>query len=114
MHTLVSHAIGESVCLYCDFKAQQDQTTTNMGAILKQLAGRGGVPDNVRQAFQKEKREVGGRRPLHADLMQMLKITIGSLTQVFICIDGLDECLPRNLPGLLESIRDIVRGFPKS
>ena len=103
------------VCLYCDFKAQQDQTTTNMvGAILKQLAGRGGIPDNIRQAFQKEKREVGGRRPLHADLMQMLKITIASLTQAFICIDGLDECLPRNLLGLLESIRDIVRGFPKT
>jgi len=102
-------------CLYCDFQAQQAQTTANMiGAILKQLIGRGDIPDNVRQAFQKGKREVGGRRPLHADLMQMLKITIASLAQVFICIDGLDECLPRNLPGLLESLRDIVRGFPKT
>ena len=85
-----------------------------MGAILKQLVGRGGIPDNIRQAFQKGKREAGGRKPLHADLIQMLKITIASLAQVFICIDGLDECLPRNIPGLLESLRDLVRGFPKT
>jgi len=100
-------------CFYCDFLAQQDQTTANiMGAILRQLVGRGDIPENVRQAFQDAKREVGGRRPLHADLMQMLNIAIASQGQVFICIDALDECLPRNLPELLESLRDLVRESP--
>jgi len=44
----------------------------------------------------------------------MLKIAIASLPQVFICIDALDECLPKHLPELLESLRDIVRESPKT
>ena len=42
----------------------------------------------------------------------MSRNAIASLSQVFICIDGLDECLPRNLPELFESLRDIVRESP--
>ena len=98
------------VGLYCDFLAQQEQTITNiMGAILKQLVGRGGIPEGLREAFQKAKKEFGGRRPRLADLMGMLKIAIASLPQVFICLDALDECLPKYLPELLVSLRDIVR-----
>ena len=99
-------------CLYCDFLAQQEQTITNMmGAILKQLVGRGDIPNDVRQAFKKGK-EAGGRRPLLADLAKMLKIAIASLPPVFICIDALDEFLPKNLTELLESLRDIVLECP--
>ena len=102
-------------CLYCDYLSQQEQTTTNMmGAVLKQLLGRGEIPKDVRQAFQEGKKEVGGRRLLLADLMRMLRITIASLPQVFICIDALDEFLPKNLPELLESLSDIVRESPKT
>ena len=101
------------VGLYCDFLAQQEQTTTNiMGAILKQLVVRGGIPDDLREAFQKGKREFGGRGPRLTDLMGMLKIAIASLPQVFICLDALDECLPKYLPELLESLRDIVQESP--
>ena len=100
-------------CLYCDFLAQQEQTTTNMiGAILKQLVGRGDIPKDLREAYQEGKREAGGRRLLHADLMRMLTMAIAALPHVFICIDALDECLPKNLPELLESLRDIVRESP--
>ena len=99
--------------LYCDFLAQQEQTTTNMiGAILRHLVGRSGISDDLREAFQEGKREVGGRRPLHLDLMRMLKTAIASLPPVFICIDAVDECLPKNLPELLESLRDIVQESP--
>jgi len=100
-------------CLYCDFLAQQEQTTTNMmGAILKQLVGRGDIPKDIREAFQEAKKEVGGRRPLLADLVRMLRIAIARPAKVFICIDALDECLPKNLPELLESLRDISRECP--
>ena len=101
--------------LYCDFLAQQEGTTTNiMGAILKQLVARGGIPNHVREAFQKGKREFGGRGPRLVDLMGMLKIAIASLPQVFVCLDALDECLPKYIPELLESLRNIVRDSPKT
>jgi len=100
-------------CLYCDFLAQKEQTTPNMmGAILKQLVGRGDIPQDVRQAFQDGKKEVGGRRLLLTDLVRILKIAIASLPQVFICVDALDEFLPKDLPELLESLRDIVPESP--
>ena len=95
--------------LYCDYLTQQEQTVINiMGAIWKQLVGRREIPQDIREAFQE------GRRPLLPDLVRMLRIAIASLPPVFICIDGLDECLPRNLPELLESLRDIVRESPKT
>ena len=103
------------VGLYCDFLSQQEQTITNiMGAILKQLVGGGCIPANLREAFQKGQKEFGGRRLRLADLMGMLKIAIASLPKVFICLDALDECLPKYLPELLESLRNIVREFPKA
>ena len=95
---------------YCDFISQHDQTINNVvGAILKQLVGRGGIPKDLREAFQKAKYEVGGRGPRLVDLMGMLRTTIASLSRVFICIDALDECLPKCLAELFESLRDIVR-----
>jgi len=100
---------------YCDFLSQEEQTINNVvGAILKQLVGRGGVAKGLREAFQKAKREVGGRGPRLADLMGMLRTAIASLPQVFICVDALDECLPRCLPALLECLRDIVRESPST
>ena len=101
--------------LYCDFLSQQEQTTTNiMGAILKQLVGRGGIPDYVRETFQKGQKEFGGRRPRLTDLMRMLKIIVASLPRVFVCIDALDECLSKCLSELLESLGDIVRESPRT
>jgi len=98
---------------YCDFLTQQEQTVTNMiGAILKQVAGRGGIPKDIRKAFLKAKREFGGRGPLLAELMRMLRTAIASVRQAFICIDALDECLQKHRPELLESLRDIVRQSP--
>ena len=57
---------------------------------------------------------MGGRGLRLADLMGMLRIAIASLPQVFICIDALDECLPKYLPELLKSLRDIVRECPRT
>ena len=101
------------VGLYCDFLSQQEQTIANiMGAVLKQLVGRGGIPDYLREEFEKGQKEFGGRGLRLADMIGILKITIASLPQVFICLDALDECLPKYLPELLSSLRDIVRESP--
>jgi len=95
--------------LYCDYLAQQEQTVINiMGAILKQLIGRSEIPKNIRQAFQE------GRRPLLPDLVRMLGIVSATLSQTFICIDALDEFLPKDLPVLLGLLRDILRVSPKT
>ena len=100
---------------YCDFVSQQDQTINNIvGAILKQLVGRGEIAEDIREAFQKAKKEVGGRGPRLVDLVGILRTTVASLPRVFICIDALDECLPKCLPELLESLRDTVRESPST
>jgi len=97
---------------YCDFLAQQEQTVNIMGAMLKQLVGRGGISEDLRKAFQKAKKEFGGRGPRLVDLMGMLRTTIASIPRVFLCVDALDELLPKYLPALLGSLRDIVRESP--
>ena len=116
--TLCDQAKREDIavaCLYYDFLSQQEQTIANMmGAILKQLICRGDIPENVREEFQEGKKEIGGRGVRLADLKQMLRIAIASLPQVFICIDALDECLSKDIPELLESLRDIVRWSPST
>jgi len=99
--------------LYYDFLAQEEQTITNvLGSILKQLVGKGDIPEDIRKEFQKGKRGFGGRGPRHAGLIKMLRTAIASPGQVFICIDALDECLPRHQSDLLKSLRDIVRESP--
>jgi len=65
-----------------------------IGAILVQLVGRSGIPIYLRKAFQESQKEIGGRGLLLAELMRMLRTTISSLRQVFICIDALDDFRP--------------------
>ena len=101
--------------LYCDFLSQQEQTVNNViGAILKQIVGRGEITEDLRKAFHKGKKAFGGRGPRLEDLMGMLRTAIASLPQVFICIDALDECLPKHLLELLELLRDIARESPQT
>jgi len=117
---LCDQAVEENIAvagLYFDYVSRQEQADKQQhhdGAILKQLVGRGGVPKDVREAFQKGKMEFGGRRPRLADLMGMLKIAIVSLPRFFICLDALDECLPKHLPELLKSLGDLIRECPKT
>ena len=99
--------------LYCDSLAQEEQSVANMlGAILKQLFERDGIPEHVRQVLREEKRGFGGRAAQPSDLVEMLKTTTASLPEVFICIDALDECRPGDRRKLLESLRKIVRASP--
>jgi len=101
--------------IYCDFRDQREQTTTNIiGAILKQLLVKGETLEHVQTAFQKAKTEVGGRGLRLPDMVQMLKQAVAILPRVFIFIDALDECLPKHLLGLLVSLKDILRGSPRT
>ena len=99
--------------LYCDHRVQQKQTVTNLvGAMLKQLVCQKDIPKDLRDAFQEGERT--NRGPRLVVLMELLKNAIAALPQVFICIDGLDECLPEHLQELLESLGEIVREYPRT
>ena len=99
--------------LYCDFLAQQEQSTTIMlGAILKQLTNRGAIPEHIQEAFEKAKKEFGGRRLRLPEMVEILKKTIISLQRIFVCIDALDESAPKHRRELLESLQEIVRMSP--
>jgi len=114
--SLCDQAPGKDIAvvgLYCDFLAQQEQSTISMlGAILKQLIIRGGIPEHIREAFQKAKKEFGGRGLRLPDMVEVLKKTITSLDRVFVCIDALDESAPKHRRELLESLKEIVRVSP--
>ena len=83
-----------------------------LGAILMQLLERDEIPQDVRQDFHMGKRGFGGKAHQPSDLVKILKTTMASLPEVFMWIDGLDECPLNNLRELLESLRDIVRASP--
>ena len=110
---LCDQAAGKDIAvvgLYCDFLAQQEQSTTAMlGAILKQLVSRGGIPEHIREVFEKSKKEFGGRGLRLPDMVEVLKKTIISLQRIFVCIDALDELAPKHRRELLESLQEIFR-----
>ena len=114
--SLCDQAEGKDIAvvgLYCDFLAQEEQSTANMlGAMVKQLASRGGIPKHTREAFRKAKKEFGGRGLRLLDMIDILKKAITSLPRMFICIDGLDECTPKHRRDLMESLQEIVRVSP--
>jgi len=83
-----------------------------LGAMLKQLASRGGISELTREAFGKAKKEFGGRGLQLAEMLDILKKTIASLPRLFICIDALDECTPKDRRGLIKSLREIVQVLP--
>ena len=85
-----------------------------LGAMLKQLASRGGITGHMREAFRKAKKEFGGRGLLLPDIIDILKKVITSLPRVFICIDGLDESTAKCRRELLESMQEIVRVSPNA
>ena len=85
-----------------------------LGAMLKQLASRGGITEHMREAFRKAKKEFGGRGLLLPDMIDILKKEIVSLPRVFICIDGLDESTAQRRRELLESMQEIVRVSPNT
>ena len=83
-----------------------------LGAILKQLASRGGIPEYIQEAFREAEKEFGGRGLRAPDMVEILKRAIASLPRVFICIDALDESTAKNRRELLKSLREIIRMSP--
>ena len=114
--SLCDQARGQSAtvaCLYFDFAAQQEQSSTSMlRSLLKQLvAGLKEIPGEMVEAYEDQKNSIGGRRPRLPNIVKMLQTT-SSTKHTFICIDALDECVPGHRIKLLDSLNKILQESP--
>ena len=110
---LCDRARGQNVavaCFYFDFAAQKEQSPTNtLGALLKQfVSGLEEVPGEIVEAYENQKKVIGGRRPQGSDIVEMLQTT-SSERRSFICIDALDECAAGCRVELLDSLHQILQ-----
>ena len=113
---LCNQARGQNIavaCFYFDFAAQKEQSPTSMlGALLKQVVGGlGGVPVEIAEAYEDQKKVIGGRGPGLSDIVNMLQTTSPE-NRTFICIDALDECVAEHQVKLLNSPNQILKESP--
>jgi len=102
-------------CSYYDFASREAQFPTNMlGSLLKQLlSGLGAIPVKIVQKFRGQKKAIGGRRLQLPDIVEMW-VAVTSLQRTFICVDALDECVPRHRLEVLGALGQILRGSPNT
>ena len=116
--TLCDRARGHNVavaCFYFDFAAQKEQSSTSvLGALLKQVVcGLEEVPKEIAQAYEDQKKVIGGPGPRLSDIAQMLQAT-SSEKRTFICIDALDECAAGCRVRFLNSLNQILQESPET
>jgi len=115
---LCDQIIGQDMvvaCFYYDFASREAQSPTNMlGSLLKQLLrGLGAIPVEIVQKFRDQKKAIGGRRLQLPDLVKMCA-AVTSLQRTLICVDALDECVPRHRLEVLGALGQILRGSPNT
>jgi len=115
---LCDQAIEEETivaCFYYDFASRNAQFPTNMlGSLLKQLlSGLGGIPVEITKKFRSQKRLIGGRRLQVPDIVKMFP-TASSLQRRFICVDAIDECVPKHQLEVLDALGQILSGSPNT
>ena len=101
-------------CVYCDFHAHKTQSATGvLAALLKQLvAGLEPIPEGIREAFERAKKEVDGRALRLTEIRSMLVRSLSSLRRGFICIDALDEFPAKHRRELWDSLQYIIQECP--
>jgi len=114
--SLCNQTGGQNVavaCFYFDFASQKEQSPTNtLGSLLKQVvSGLEEVPEEIVRAYEAQKKVLGGRGPLLADIVEMLQTT-SSTKRTFICIDALDECVAGDRVKILNSLKQVLRKSP--
>ena len=100
-------------CFYFDSASRREQSPTSiLGALLKQVVGGlDEMPGGIAQAYENQRKVIGGRRPRLSDVVKMLQTT-SSEKCTFICIDALDECAEENRVKLLDSLHKILQRSP--
>lgn len=84
------------VCLYCNYKRQADQTTSNLvAAILNQLVqDRPSIAQPVSSLY--DRHEVRRTRPTLEETLGALRSVLANYSKVYVVIDALDECPERD------------------
>jgi len=102
-------------CFYYDFASREAQSPINMlGSLLKQLLpGSGAIPPEIGQRFWGHKKVIGGRKLQLPDIVKMFA-TASSFRRTFICVDALDECIPKHLLEILDTLGQILRRSPNT
>ena len=100
-------------CFYYDFASRNAQSPTNMlGALLKQLlSGLGEIPREIMEEFWSQKKMIGGRRLQLPDIVKMFP-AVSSLKRTFICVDAIDECVPKHQLEVLDALGQILQASP--
>jgi len=101
-------------CIYCDFHAHKEQSATGvLAALLRQLvAAVEPIPEAIKEAFDRAKREVDGRPLRLSEILAMLVKSLSSLRRAFFCIDALDEFPTKHRPELWDSLQQIIQQCP--
>jgi len=115
---MCDQARGQSTavaCFYFDFAARKEQPATSMlGSLLKQVVGgMETIPEEISEAFQDQKKVIGGRGLQLPDIVKMLQSITSSL-RTFVCIDALDECAAIHRVKLLHSLKQILEKSPRT
>ena len=102
-------------CFYYDFASREAQSPTNvLGSLVKQLlSGLGVIPEEIAQKFEGQKKVIGGRKLKLPDIVKMFA-TVSSLQRTFICVDALDECVPKHRLEVLDALGQILQRSPNT
>ena len=101
------------IFLYCDYKAQKDQSAMNMiGSLARQVAMRAPqIPSEIRSAFDESKREGGDGLQFPEMVKLFVKVT-GYREVVYLCVDAVDEMLPQDRLEFLRALQQILQDAP--
>jgi len=85
-----------------------------LGSLLKQVVGgMETIPEEISEAFQDQKKVIGGRGLQLPDIVKILQTITASL-RTFVCIDALDECAAIHRVKLLNSLKQILEKSPRT
>jgi len=85
-----------------------------IGSLLRQIALRiVGTVGEINNAFEKS-RQGGGKGLLLPDMLKLFVKTISSIERVYICVDAIDELLPRNRSEFLHALQQIIQDAPNA
>ena len=115
---LCDQAVEEDMavaCFYYDFASRSAQSPANMlGSLLKQvLSGLEEIPVEITKKFRSQKKMIGGRRLQLPDIVKMFP-AVSSLQRTFICVDAIDECVPKHQMEVLNALGQILRRSPST